>query len=113
MKDYIEKLRAKPENVRKTIAISASGAITAVVAIGWVIALFMTGSLSLAPITPDSDTAATFAESTARYNQMAGAASAFSSQMKGEGAVTIVEEDRSSTLDRTEAKQTDETVIHF
>lgn len=113
MKDYIERLRAKPENVRKTIALTTAGAVTGVVALGWIVALVASGSLSLAPSVPDADVGAAFAESQAHFNQVAGAASAFSAQTNGEGAVTIVEEDRSSTLDRTETTPTGDTVIHF
>lgn len=113
MRDYVEHLRAKPEHVRRAIALSVATGITAVVALGWVIALISSGTLSVAPRPIDSDLDETFAEGQARYNELAGAAAAFNSDSTGEPSVTIVEEKSASTLDRNQETQTDETVIHF
>lgn len=110
MKDFVERLRAKPEDVRRAIALSAAAAVTGIVALGWAIALVSSGDLALSPAAP-SDTGAeeTFAEGQARWNELAGAAAAFNET--GSPELVIVEENRSSTLDP--APQPTETVIHF
>lgn len=111
MRDYVEHLRSKPEHVRRAIALSVAAGVTAIVALGWMIALVSSGTLAVSPVPLDSDLDETFAEGQERYNALAGAAAAFSSEGSGEPSVTIVEEKSESTLDRNE--QPEETVIHF
>ena len=48
MRDFIERLKAKPEHVRRRIAIGTSAGITGVVATGWFFTLLFAGNLSLA-----------------------------------------------------------------
>jgi hypothetical protein len=46
---HIHRLRNKPEHVRKNIAGAAAGALTALVAVGWVAATVAGGTLSVKP----------------------------------------------------------------
>lgn len=50
MTDFIERLRAKPEHVRKHIALGTAGSITGVVALAWMISFSASGSFALSPI---------------------------------------------------------------
>lgn len=113
MRDYLETLRAKPENTRKMIALGTAGAFTGAVTLAWIIALVSTGALTIAPSEVSNESEPVVAETQRRYSDLAGAASAFYGQSSGDASITVVEEERSSTLDRTEATPTDATVIHF
>jgi hypothetical protein len=48
MRDFIERLKAKPEHVRRRIALGTSLGITGVVATAWFFTLLFAGTLSLA-----------------------------------------------------------------
>ena len=112
MKDYLETLRSKPEQVRRRIALGAAASFTAVVAVGWMVALTTSGALSLS--SPESsEVQATFAEGFGQYDDLAGAASAMYQNTQNSASISIVEEENSSTLDRTEATKTEATVIPF
>jgi len=109
MKDYVEHLRAKPESVRRTIAFSAAAAVAAVVAAGWMIALVSSGNLAIAPVSNDENASAAFAETQQRFDELAGAASAFYSS-QGAAGVTVVEDEAPAPAEPApqEAK-----VLHF
>ena len=48
MMDFIERLKAKPEHVRRRIAVGTSVAVTGVVTAAWFLTLLFSGTLSLA-----------------------------------------------------------------
>lgn len=109
MKDFVEHLRAKPESERRTIALSASIAVAGVVAVGWVIALFSSGALALAPVNTNGEAAAALEETRTRFSEMAGAASAFYPQAAS-AEVNVVEDD---APEAPKAEATEDTVLHF
>ena len=113
MKDYLETLRSKPEDARRRIALGAAAGFTAVVAIAWMVALSSSGALTLSAPESRGELEATFTEGMDRYNSLAGAASAFYQDPEGTASISIIEEERSSTLDRTETTQSEATVIPF
>ncbi len=49
MRDYIERLRAKPEHVRRRIALGTSVGVTGVIAFFWAVALIFGNTLSIEP----------------------------------------------------------------
>ena len=108
MKDYVEHLRAKPESVRRTIAFSAAAAVAAVVGVGWMIALVSSGNLAITPISSNEETAAAFSETQQRFDELAGAASAFYTDQ--EAGVTVVKDEEPAPAEPApqEAK-----VLHF
>jgi hypothetical protein len=57
--DYVERLRAKPEHVRRRIAAGSAVGITGVVAGAWLLALVFSGSLSITPSSSNAPTLAT------------------------------------------------------
>lgn len=114
MRDFIESLRAKPEHVRRRVAVGASAGVTGVVAAGWIAALIAGGTLSLEPATPTDISNAdfsTFAQETRSTfsNLIGGAAGAGGAS--GASSITVIDGETSSTLDREEAS--DATVIPF
>ncbi|MBY0110611.1 hypothetical protein K2Y00_01225 [Patescibacteria group bacterium] len=112
MKDYLETLRSKPEQVRRRIALGAAAGFTAVVAVGWMIALTTSGALSIS--SPESAAVeASFAEGFGRYDDLAGAAGAMYQNTQNGASISIVEEENSSTLDRSDANAPEATVIPF
>jgi hypothetical protein len=57
MRDYIERLRSKPEHVRRRIALGATFGVTGIVTAVWFFGLLFGGSLSLgAPTASNGDT---------------------------------------------------------
>lgn len=94
IRDYIEHLRAKPEHVRRGIALGTSAGITALVVVGYLAALGSSGALAL-----NQEEAArmpTFAEMDIS-NELLGAASAFRDAASGEG-VQVVETESDTTF---------------
>lgn len=115
MQDFIERLRAKPEHVRKQIAIGTSGALTGVVALGWIVSMAAGGTLALKSSTPTDTNAPDFAalaeETQSEFNSLMGAAGAFTAT-SSEPALTVESNSR-STLDRNEQVDDTRTVIPF
>mgnify|MGYP000543943540 CR=1 FL=1 len=115
VRDYVENLKAKPTHVRERAALGASAAITAVIAIGWLVALSTSGTLALGPAgTPASkQLAKTSQESQKDFSNLLGAAGAFQNNMSaGQGSITVVETNTSSTLEQ-EDMVGEQTVIPF
>jgi hypothetical protein len=116
MRDFIERLRTKPEQVRRRIALFSSAGITGVVAIGWFTALISSGSLALAP-TPEGErmgveVQTAFSETQEDFSDLIGAVGAFSGTGSNSPDLEIVDGGASSTLDRTEPTP-EQTVIQF
>ncbi len=106
--DHIDTLRAKPEHVRHRIALAASLGITALVAVGWLIAVATSGTLALksddalasTPGQAGADVAQTVADTKSNFSQLLGAAGAAFGATSTAPSLTIVETRASSTLDR-------------
>lgn len=113
MKDYLETLRSKPEQTRRRIALGGAAGFTAIVAIGWFIALSSSGALSLSSPESSARVETAFTENMGRYDDLAGAASAMYANVQSGASISIVEDESSSTLDRTEATEPEATVIPF
>jgi len=58
MKRYVHHLKAKPEHVRKRLAIGAAAGVTALIAVIWVVTLAGNGSLALSQDASPIDKAA-------------------------------------------------------
>lgn len=120
MFDFIERLRAKPEHVRRRIAFGTAAGLTGVVTIGWMAALVAGNAFIL---TPNQD-APTLADSLKPLSENAnetqsnifgllGAAGA-ATDTKAPASLTIIETDTSSTLDVAQTPTSDNrTVIPF
>lgn len=107
MKDFIERLRAKPEHDRKRITFFASAGVTALIAVLWLSTTVASGTLALKPsssVTPNINTANTGVPS----NALLGAAAAFQNTSSAEVHV----EDVGSAPQASSAPDT-RTVIPF
>lgn len=120
MFDFIERLRAKPEHVRKRIAFGTAAGITGVVTLGWMAAL-VAGNVFILTPDPDAPTLAdtakplstAVAEAQVDVTKLLGAASA-STDSSAPANLTIIETDTSSTLTSpTTPTHDDRTVIPF
>lgn len=99
MRDFIETLRAKPEHVRRRIALAAAAGVTATVALLWIVALMTSGALALNAPPRTSEIAASFSErASGTASALSAAASLFSGTQPSEG-IEVVEVESSSTLD--------------
>ena len=116
LRDYLEHLKSKPEDVRRRIALGSSLGITGVVAIGWMVALGASGTLALSvPVATETKNGFAVAaeETKTGFSSLLGAASAFNSGTTGAGSLTIVGERASSTLDTNTDTTEGKTVIPF
>ncbi len=112
MQDFIERLRAKPEHVRKQIAMGTATALTGLVAVGWLGALVAGGTLALTPTSEESVLASESEES--GFVSLLGAAGAAVGATSTEPELNVIESNTSSTLDNRAVQQTDtRTVIPF
>jgi|CXWL01.1.fsa_nt_gi hypothetical protein len=98
--DYLERLRAKPERVRRQIALRASGAITLVVFLGWLTAFVSSGTLALnSSDTTTPNLSGVASETSADVSKLLGAASAFQKNIEQAPPIRVIETNASSTLD--------------
>ena len=119
MFDFIERLRAKPEHIRKRIAFGTSIGLTGVVAMGWMAALVAGNAFMLTP-DPDAPTLAesaqplsgAFANTQSSFADLMGAAGAANSGSSASD-LTIIETDTSSTLETKQPAKDNRTVIPF
>lgn len=111
IRDYIEHLRRKPEHVRRLIALGASGAVTAVIAIGYIVALGSSGALALGNSAPQElPPIPNVGGEGGIISELMGAASAFRDISSGGGIITV-DGKTTSTLPSTE--EDERTVITF
>lgn len=109
--DHLEHLRAKPEHIRRRIALFSATGVTLVVFTAWLISFTVSDTLAL-----DSQgvpaNISTVSEGTKEdFSALLGAANAFQSAVEEGPGVEVVETNASSTL---EAETTDQrTVIPF
>ena len=119
MRDFIERLQAKPEHVRHRIAFFSSFSLTAVVAVAWFAAVANSGVLTLAPLNASSgsgfgaltDTSALVKDTSTGWDDLLGAVGAAGGTSSGDPTLSIVDERASSTLDRNAVDE--RTVIPF
>ena len=119
MFDFIERLRQKPEHVRKRIAAGTAITLTGIVTLGWVGALAAGNAFILKPTPSEttltqsgSELSGTFSEARTSFSSLMGAAGTAQGG-KESASLIIVDSESSSTLD-TKAKAPDErTVIPF
>lgn len=95
MRDFIEHLRAKPDHVRKQIALSASASITGVVALMWGTAFISSGALSRTNVPEEPGIVAAFSEE--HGASLMGAIGALTSS-KDSGELMVVGTNASSTV---------------
>lgn len=111
MRDYLDDLKTKPIHVRRSVAFSAAGALSLLVAAGWGAALLSSGVLAFeeqgASTAGISVTAREFRDASAG---IAGAAAAFTAPASA-GGVTVINATASSTLDKERAPEA--TIIPF
>ncbi len=116
IRDYVEQLKAKPEHIRRRIALGSSLGITGVVALFWVVALGASGTLALsapADTGASNGLAEAAGETSSRFGNLLGAVGAASSYTQGgEPALTIVDGSASSTIE-AETAPDERTVIPF
>ena len=112
MQDFIERLRAKPEHVRKQIAMGTAAGLTGIVALGWLGGLVAGGTLALAPAGDDA-TVATDSKQNG-FEELLGAAGAAVGATSTPNELNVVETKTTSTLDNRMNQQADtRTVIPF
>ena len=119
MLDFIERLRAKPEHVRRRIAIGASGSITALAALIWVTAFTSSNAFALNTPAAPADMVASgkeiqgsFGEASNGFSNLLGAVGG-SASPSNEPVLIIVEEKSTSTFEQRQAPVEERTVIPF
>lgn len=108
MIDFIERLRAKPEHVRKHIAFFAASSITGLVALMWFGAFVSSGALSRSA--PSQTNAVTAAFTEHEGASLLGAIGALTT--REDGSIQVVETTASSTAGSKEAPE-ERTTIPF
>jgi hypothetical protein len=108
MTDFIERLRAKPEHVRKGIALGTASGVTALIALVWSVSFFSSGALALSPSSVGTEGLASSFSKTGGSSLLS-AVGALSG--KQEGQITVVETRASSTV--AAPSSDDRTVIPF
>ncbi len=110
MKEYIARLKQKPEHVRKRIVFGTSVGITAFIAIAWIGTTAATGAFALkdpsnAVAESDNSNAVALTPTNVKsnFNQLLGAVSAATNGTSTKPALTIVDGDASSTFDKQAA----------
>lgn len=120
MRDFIERMQAKPEHVRKRFALFTSAGITLVVALGWLAALSSSNSFALSPtdaslssINGGDGLSEIVEETSSGFGSLLGAAGAAGNANGGTaGGLQVVDGESSSSLDR-ESDTEERTVIPF
>ncbi|MCI0597848.1 hypothetical protein L0Y34_02150 [Candidatus Parcubacteria bacterium] len=112
MRDYIERLRTKPEHERRRIALGASLSLTALVCAGYVIALVSSGTLAFESASSEGLDIRTAVEGAGDdFSSFAGAAAALERGFQ-EGEIQVIETRASSTFPAGEVLD-NRTVIPF
>ncbi len=107
MNDFVERLRAKPEHVRKSLALLGAGGFTAVIALFWAVSFTSSASFALSTSNESKPSV-----ETAFKEDSASLLSAVGTLLKGDvGQITVVETRASSTVDAP--KGDTRTVIPF
>ena len=109
---HVNKLKEKPSHVRERVAFGISGGVTALVAIGWVVAMSSSGAFSLATdsvaesIRPPEEVKKGIADSGSGFKNLMGAAGAAFGTTEAPPDISVVDTRASSTLDKSAANAT-------
>ncbi len=88
MKEYLEKLKAKPRAVRERIAIGTSLGVSGVIAVAWLMVVMFTPYLSPAP--SETDLAKSLSETRSSFGDaVAGVAAADDEDTTAEGVLIV------------------------
>jgi hypothetical protein len=120
MDKLIQDLRAKPEHVRKRLALGASAGFTALVAVMWAVTLSANGTFALssqpAPEDPNANGGYVLGGTGVKSNfsQLVGAVGAAAGATTSQTQLTIIDGQTTSTFDHDPAPSTNSaTVIPF
>ncbi len=114
MKEFIQRLAAKPEHVRKRIALGASAGFTALVLVAWSATMVSTGAFATGPGAAAPQPAPVALTSTnikSNFNQLMGAVGAATASTS-KPALTVIDGKTTSSLDATTTNPS-ATVIPF
>jgi hypothetical protein len=120
MRDFIERMQAKPEHVRKRFAFLTSAGITVVVALGWLAAIASSNSFALSPsdvslssIDESGGLSEIVEDTSSGFSDLLGAAGgATGNNGQVGGGLQVIDGESSSSLDR-ESDREERTVIPF
>jgi hypothetical protein len=120
MKDLIQRMKAKPEHVRKRIAFGTSVGVTALIGVLWVTTMATTGAFALngkgsdadASQPKDASIALTGTNVKSNFSQLMGAVGAVTSGSSTQPALTIIDGKTTSSFDATTTNPS-ATVIPF
>lgn len=118
MDKLIQDLRAKPEHIRKRLALGASAGFTALVAVMWAVTLSANGTFALSS-QPAADAGSsdgyvlggTGVKS--NFSQLVGAVGAVAGATTSASQLTIIDGQTTSTFDQEANTNSDATVIPF
>lgn len=122
MKDYVAKLKGKPEHIRKRIAFGASAGVTGLIALAWIGTMVTTGAFTMGAKSTVADSnqnsapvALTDTNVKSNFSQLAGAVAAATGATTSQPSLTIIDGKASSTLDATQPapNNSSATVIPF
>ncbi|MEJ0053419.1 MAG: hypothetical protein WDN10_01675 [bacterium] len=118
MLEHLDRLRSKPEHVRRNIALGSAGVLTALLAIGWLAATISGGMLALKPVPLDGGSRPAIAavpESSSAFSKLVGAAGAATGfgTPKPAPSLQIVDGGTSSTIEEKPAAASSQTIIPF
>lgn len=119
MKDFITRLKQKPEHVRQRIAVGASAGVTGLIAVVWAGTMAATGTFALG--TPEAKPAAPQPDSFAlsgtnvesNFSQLMGAVGAATGATSSEPSLTIIDGETSSSFTTAPNANPSATVIPF
>lgn len=107
---HVNRLKEQPSHIRERVVLGVSGGITALVAVGWVMAMSSSGAFSLATksvaesVRPPESVTQSVAQSSNGLSALLGAAgAAFGGDPTAASAITVVETKASSTLEEKAA----------
>lgn len=113
---HVNKLKEKPSHIRERVALGLSGGVTALVAIGWMVAMSSSGAFSLATqsvaetVRPPEEVTKGIADSGSSFKNLMGAAGAAFGGGEAPPDIAVVDTRASSTL---ETSNSNATVIPF
>ncbi len=119
MKDFITRLKQKPEPVRQRIAVATSAGVTGLIAVVWAGTMAASGTFALG--TPEAGSAASEPDAFAlsgtnvesNFSQLMGAVGAATGATSSEPSLTIIDGQTSSSFDTAPAVNPSATVIPF
>lgn len=113
---HIDRLKEKPSHVRERVAFGISGGVTALVAIGWLVAMSSSGAFSIATksvansVSPTADVTKSFTQGSSNATELLGAASAAFGGQTAASEIKVVDTGSTATAP---ASASSATVIPF